>query len=412
MSWFFEYKQNGRLFIIPSVSLKNESPEPPIFEVYPDFKDAFVEFLDKNIGDLKISTVHQYVNKCLKVIMEHDSIFLDKYNENDSDSDSDGSDDEMLMRREKMLDSNISLSNRFADIAEEMSEKEKEKRKRNLIIKGLVKSHHSATEYSLDSNKHLERKGFEESSDGDSVTFHNQPKSLSQRFLNLKETHCVSESTTYRWMCAVGYKYSEQHKCFYVDAHERPDVVRYRIKFVHRYLNEYEPYMLRWIQVPIGKLKEIFGSRTMLFDTSEFGATIKKKEETLIFDALMTRGLTYTNDSGDKFIEFHVDSIADDVFSDLHYLVDELEKVNDGMGYNQSHFRPDKERKVLIAIGQDECIFKQFLLHRKAWQSNSDKFRIRPKDDGSGMMVSAFQGREFGFGFSSFDKYKEKINAF
>ena len=48
----------------------------------------------------------------------------------------------------------------------------------------------------------------------------------------------------------------------------------------------------------------------------------------------MTRGLTYTSDSGEEFIEFHVDSIADDVFSDLHYLVDELEKVNDGMGCN------------------------------------------------------------------------------
>eukprot|EP00957_Ditylum_brightwellii_P130918 9986605-Ditylum_brightwellii.AAC.1 len=68
----------------------------------------------------------------------------------------------------------------------------------------------------------------------------------------------------------------------------------------------------------------------------------------------MTQGLTYTDDSGEEFIEFHVDSIVNDVFSDLRYLVDELEKVNNGMGCNQSYCRPDKERKVLIAIGQDE----------------------------------------------------------
>eukprot|EP00957_Ditylum_brightwellii_P008420 637388-Ditylum_brightwellii.AAC.1 len=57
--------------------------------------------------------------------MEHDFIFLDKYNE----SDSDGSDNGMLMRREVVLDCDKSLTNRFADIVEGMFEQEKEKGK-------------------------------------------------------------------------------------------------------------------------------------------------------------------------------------------------------------------------------------------------------------------------------------------
>ena len=49
---------------------------------------------------------------------------------------------------------------------------------------------------------------------------------------------------------------------------------------------------------------------------------------------------------------------------------------------------------------------------KKAWMSKSGRFRVRPKDDGSGMMISAFQSREFSFGFPLFNKYKNKINEF
>jgi hypothetical protein len=182
-------------------------------------------------------------------------------------------------------------------------------------------------------------------------------------------------STVYRWLKALGYKYSEQGKCYYADAHEREDVVRYRIKFVDRYLNEYEPYMPRWIQVSLDYLKN-------------------------------------EQDDQQEMIELHVDTIADDKFSDLHHLIERAEARNNGMGANQSYFRKDKEKKILLAIGQDECIFKQFLMMKKAWQNKNGRFRLRPKDDGRGIMVSAFQCREFGFGFPFFLVYKDKINAF
>eukprot|EP00957_Ditylum_brightwellii_P081466 6197709-Ditylum_brightwellii.AAC.1 len=41
----------------------------------------------------------------------------------------------------------------------------------------------------------------------------------------LRGGYIINESTAYCWMCALGYKYCEQHKCYYADAHERKDVV-------------------------------------------------------------------------------------------------------------------------------------------------------------------------------------------
>eukprot|EP00957_Ditylum_brightwellii_P058449 4431955-Ditylum_brightwellii.AAC.1 len=35
----------------------------------------------------------------------------------------------------------------------------------------------------------------------------------------------INLSTTYRWMCSLGYKFCKQTKCYYVDTQERPDVV-------------------------------------------------------------------------------------------------------------------------------------------------------------------------------------------
>ena len=66
-------------------------------------------------------------------------------------------------------------------------------------------------------------------------------------------------------------------------------------------------------------------------------------------------------ESGLNMIVFHVDSLVDNEAKSLHKYVEAAMKQNKGMGANQSHFRKDKTRKVLIIFGKDECIFKQFL---------------------------------------------------
>jgi hypothetical protein len=111
-------------------------------------------------------------------------------------------------------------------------------------------------------------------------------------------------------------------------------------------------------------------------------------------------------------IEFHVDSIIDADAEPLHRFVEEDNCKNGGLGAYQSYFRKYKTRKVLICIGQDKCIFKQFLVNKKAWLRKSGHFKHTPKDDGSGIMVSALQAREFGFGFPLFAIIKDAVNIY
>ena len=54
--------------------------------------------------------------------------------------------------------------------------------------------------------------------------------------------------TMYRWMRSLGFQYSVKTKTYYVDGHERPDVVKYRIEFIKRY-KKFELQSHRWIQL-------------------------------------------------------------------------------------------------------------------------------------------------------------------
>lgn len=56
----------------------------------------------------------------------------------------------------------------------------------------------------------------------------------------------VSITTTWRWMHHIGLSYSTRKKSYYVDGHEREDVVVERVAFCKRYLTQYEPRCLRW----------------------------------------------------------------------------------------------------------------------------------------------------------------------
>jgi hypothetical protein len=68
--------------------------------------------------------------------------------------------------------------------------------------------------------------------------------------------------------------------------------------------------------------------------------------------------------------------------------------------------------KPLICFGQDECIFKQFLFTAKAWTAPDGQKPVIPKDEGLGVMISAFVSREFGFGMTLTDEDLEKVNEY
>ena len=72
-------------------------------------------------------------------------------------------------------------------------------------------------------------------------------------------------------------------------------------------------------------------------------------------------------------------------------------------GGNLSVWMPPNTRP-LIGFGQDECIFKQYLFTNKAWTTPDGQKPVIPKDEGLGVMISAFVSREFGFGMKLSDE--------
>eukprot|EP00957_Ditylum_brightwellii_P074231 5640525-Ditylum_brightwellii.AAC.1 len=177
--------------------------------------------------------------------------------------------------------------------------------------------------------------------------------------------HGINQFTAYHWMCNLGYKFCKQHKYYYTDAHEQEDVVWYRVKFSHCHLCSYEPYMMHWVQIPLKAFWKIYGHKKVMVDMSNFRCDNEKHEEMKTVDVLLQRGSTYSNDSNIEMVEFHVDALADEMLNNLNCFVEDAYKRQSGHGVNPSIFRRDKDRKILLSLGQDECIFKQYLLHQK-----------------------------------------------
>jgi len=68
--------------------------------------------------------------------------------------------------------------------------------------------------------------------------------------------------------------------------------------------------------------------------------------------------------------------------------------------------------KSLNSFGHDKCIFKQFTFCAKSWQGPNGKIMMIPKDDGLGIMISAFQSHEFGFGLDLTDSDLMEVNTY
>jgi hypothetical protein len=118
---------------------------------------------------------------------------------------------------------------------------------------------------------------------------------------------------------------------------------------------------------------------------------------------LLATSHIYTDpDTGDERVEFHVDDHA--------CMQDFANETYGAIGGNVSvHKAPDK--RPLIIFGQDESIFNQFLFNSKQWVGPSGERSILPKSAGMGVMVSAFQSREFGWGMEIDDDQLVIINA-
>ena len=176
----------------------------------------------------------------------------------------------------------------------------------------------------------------------------------------------LSLSTIYHWLSALGFKYQLRKKCYYVDNHESVENVRYRSAFISRYFH-YELRCHRWIAIPSKDRDEMVAEGTLM---EELGYRFEKNNET--------------------FYEFHVDDheIFQQKCTHLPY-----------GGYLS--IRKPPNLKPLLILGQDECIFKQFIFTRGTWVLPDGTRQLVPKDEGQGVMLSSFCSRELGYGFNS-----------
>jgi hypothetical protein len=173
----------------------------------------------------------------------------------------------------------------------------------------------------------------------------------------------VSMATVLRWMHAVGFRYKNRSKHYFVDGHEKPETLAYRPVFTKRYLS-HEVQAYRWIQL------SRVASKTL--ETQDLVAK--------------NCGYPYVDPvTNIDMVEYHVDAIPSDKVSSLVGPFGAMLSV-----------RRDVNKPIVMFIGQDEAIFKQFSFVTKMWTGPKGERPLLPKDEGAGVMISSFIGREYG----------------
>jgi len=89
-------------------------------------------------------------------------------------------------------------------------------------------------------------------------------------------------------------------------------------------------------------------------------------------------GYKYTNSKGVAMVKYHCDTLP------------ERGATNNNLGGNLSICFPIGQ-KMLVIFGHNECIFKQYTVTGKQWYGPNGEAYVVPKDDGAGIMISAFQ---------------------
>ena len=186
----------------------------------------------------------------------------------------------------------------------------------------------------------------------------------------------LAPSTVYMWMEKLGYKYQHHRKCYYVNSHESPENVAYRSLFIDRYF-QYELRSYRWISISREE-REVLIKMGQLGDDSGYEYT---KNNTVMF-------------------EYHVDD------SELFH----ERCIHLPFGGHISVRMPSNTKPIMI-VGQDECIFKQYLFSKGFWTHADGTKQLIPKEEGQGIMVSSFCCRELGFGCPISASVLDAINA-
>ena len=250
---------------------------------------------------------------------------------------------------------------KLADLTVEMA--------RNHLVTDLIPSAAEGNE---------EQRGLEEEQEeGRTVTTPTIRSLLLQDYLK----NPISMTSTWRWLKRLGFIYDTRKKSFFVDGHERQDVVIRRNEFCKRYLTQLEPCAHRWIQVTADTVEEW-------------------KREGKISEGM--GGYKYISADNTHMVEFHVD--------DLDFLHKRADDMGFGLFGGNLSVRMPEGVKPLMMFGQDESVFVQFYINSRQWVGPLGQRALLPKTDGMSLMISAMQSRETGFGVEISQMQKDEIN--
>ena len=255
------------------------------------------------------------------------------------------------------------------------------------------------------------------------------------------EDATISFSTVHRWMKALGYRWVKSTKHFYSDRHEDPVTVAYRTSFCGRYMFDYEPRAHRWIQIDRVDADHLRESKSVpegagfdytttdgmemtefhVDDNKQFAILLNQQEKfggklSCLFiqvPAAQKRkwkedgwikhdyGHDYTTINGLQMTEVHA----------LQFFSKHSQHLKQSMETHNITFS-SSVRLPLIMLGQDEVIFKQFIMNLNEWRGRKGEMPTKPKDEGQGLMGSGVNSREFGYGWKLSAAELEVVNAF
>jgi hypothetical protein len=196
-----------------------------------------------------------------------------------------------------------------------------------------------------------------------------------EEFMKALNLTTVSSTTANRWLGRLNFTYDFVKKVYYNDKHESDENKDHRGKFATTYFG-YELLSYRWVQVPEQ-------------DAIQLENEMDPKKPSILKNIF---AFEY-NDGSVKMREYHVDCCPE-LFFEKYVLAE-----NKRFGGNLSRKFPYGFCNPVLLIGQDESIFKQFAFSSKAWRGSDGHSILLPKDDGYGLMISAFVSRSFPSGF-------------
>ena len=231
----------------------------------------------------------------------------------------------------------------------------------------------------------------------------------------------VCWSTARSWAIAIGCKFNKHKKGYYVDGHDRADVLEHRKEWLAKEL-ELELRQYLWVQLtvdqatelklpgydipavsttasstastttsspsmnlPVNKIKLRFSRAHKQQTCVKSEPSVEEQQRQNKIKETVQRELVYpyTNQSGQQMVEVHVDLLPQNLRSSLSTKLT-IHGFEFDMGGNLSVRFPVGETPI-IKVGTDEVIFKMYAMNKSSWSVNGT-VKLMRKTEGKGNM--------------------------